>query len=129
MNEYEVLFQEIVEQTKSYSLHWRQLNRRENADLILNATQVVRQFAADFARGGSHYTLLLVEKKDDDALFDPFFQSAPYQRSAPQILVLDDGELITTLTDSMIERAELLRLMGMVERRSDKVRKLFEVKA
>lgn len=129
MNEYEVLFQEIEERTKSQSLHWRQINRRDNADLILNSNLVLRQFTADFTRGENHFALLLVEKKDDQALFDSLFQSSPLQRLEPEILVLDDGELITTLTDSVIDRGAMLRLLDMVEMCSDKVRKLFGARA
>ncbi|WP_296000965.1 hypothetical protein [Rugamonas sp.] len=129
MNEYEALFEEIVERTKSKSLHWRQLNRRDNTEIILNAHLVLRQFTADFARGKYHFTLLLIEKKEDDALFDPLFQISPRQNSEPEILVLDDGELITTLTDSIIDRWAMLRLLDLVETRSDKVRKLFDLNA
>src|SRR5471030_3452762 len=76
MNEYEVLFQEIEEQTKSQSLRWRQINRRDNADLILNSNLILRQFAADFTRGENHFVLLFVEKKDNDALFDSLFEKS-----------------------------------------------------
>jgi hypothetical protein len=37
----------------------------------------------------------------------------------------EDGELITTLTDSVIERRDLMRLADMVEVSSDKANKLF----
>jgi len=124
MNKYEVLFQEIMEQTQAKSLLWRQLNRHENSDLILNSHAVVRQFMADFARGGNSFTLLLVEKKYEESDF-----GFTYYRLAPEVLVLEDGELVTTLTDALIERKYMLRLLGMVQVHNDKARKLFGVGA
>src|SRR5471030_2415580 len=124
MNKYEVLFQEILEQTQTQSLLWRQLNRHENSDLIFNANAVVRQFMADFSRGGNRFTLLLVEKKFEESDF-----GFTYYRLMPEVLVLEDGELVTTLTDTLIERKYLLRLLGMVQVHNDKARKLFDVGA
>ena len=40
-------------------------------------------------------------------------------------MILDEGELISTITDSIVKLAALMRLAQMVEIRSDKMHKLF----
>lgn len=121
MNKYETLFDEILKLTQSRALSWIQTRRAANSELIFNPSSVFRQFTADFPRGDSEFKLLLVEKKYDDPDHD-----FVYQKYAPELLIVDDkGELVTTLTDSVIERANLLRLADMVETRSDKANKLF----
>jgi hypothetical protein len=121
MNKYEALFHEIVELTKLRELQWKQLRRGAHSDLIFNPNLVFRQFSAEFPRGGEDFKLLLVEKKYEDPEHD-----FAYERYAPEVLVMDeDGELITTLTDSVIERRDLMRLADMVEVSSDKANKLF----
>lgn len=122
MNKYEVLFNEIVDLTQSQELSWKQARRHANSELIFNPNSVFRQFTADFPRGDTEFKLLLVEKKYDDPDHD-----FAYERYVPEVLIVDsEGELVTTLTDSVIERANLLRLADMVETRSDKAHKLFE---
>jgi hypothetical protein len=121
MNKYETLFDDIIQQTKSRELHWKQLRRNANSDLIFNPHLVFRQFAADFARGEHNFKLLLIEKKYEDPEHD-----FAYEKYMPEVLVVDDeGELVTTLTDSVIERSDMLRLADMVETRSDKAANLF----
>ena len=39
-----------------------------------------------------------------------------YEKTSPEILVIDDeNELLVTLTDSLIEKSEMLKLMAMLE--------------
>lgn len=122
MNKYETLFDEIINLTQSQELSWKQARRNANSELIFNPNSVFRQFTADFTRGDTEFKLLLVEKKYDDPALD-----FAYERYVPEVLIVDsEGELVTTLTDSVIERANLLRLADMVETRSDKANKLFE---
>ncbi|MET0855567.1 MAG: hypothetical protein ABWY27_02350, partial [Telluria sp.] len=103
------------------TLSWKQLRRHANSELIFNPSLVFRQFSADFPRDGNYFKLLLIEKKYDDPEHD-----FAYEKYAPEVLIVDDeGELVTTLTDSVIERADMLRLADMVETRSDKASKLF----
>ena len=47
----------------------------------------------------------------------------------PEVLVLEDGELVTSLSDGRIERKYVLRLLDMVQVRNDKARKLLDVGA
>jgi hypothetical protein len=121
MNKYEILFAEILKQTKGGDLHWKQSRRQANSDLIFNPGLVFRQFTADFKRAGHEYRLLLVEKKYDDPDHDFAFE-----KYMSELLILDGGELITTLTDSVIERSQLIQLTNIVETNSDKANKLFE---
>lgn len=121
MNKYEALFDAITKQTKAGELKWKQLRRQANSDLIFNPGLVFRQFEAKFSKAGEDFNLLLVEKKYDDPEHDYAFQ-----RYFPELLVVDEaGELVATLTDSLIERTALSRLVDMVEVRSDKANKLF----
>jgi hypothetical protein len=121
MNKYEVLFDEIVSLTRSKALIWKQMPRHANSELIFNPNLVFRQFSADFSRNRTNFKLLLIEKKIDDPEHD-----FAYERRAPEVLVVDEaGELVTTLTDSVIERTDMLRLADMVETGSDKASKLF----
>lgn len=122
MNKYETLFDEIINQTQSQVLSWKQARRHANSELIFNPSSVFRQFTADFTRGDTTFKLLLVEKKYDDPAHD-----FAYEKYVPEVVIVDnEGELVTTLTDSVIERTNLLRLADMVESRSDKANKLFE---
>jgi uncharacterized lipoprotein YehR (DUF1307 family) len=121
MNKYEVLFDEILKQTEMRTLKWKQLRRYANTDLIFDAQKVFRQYEADFARGGYSFKIVLVEKKYDMEDVDFTFDERKLQ-----LLVLDeDGELITTLTDAVIDPKKMLRLAGMVETRNDGAGKLF----
>jgi len=120
MNKYEALFNIILMQTKSGELKWSQLRRNANSDLIFNPNLVFRQFSATLIREGGDYTLLLVEKKYDDP-----DQDLAYEKYQSELLVVDEGELVATLSDSVIDPSKLMRLANMVETRSDKARKLF----
>lgn len=122
MNKYELLFDEIVKQTKSGKLHWKQVRRGSNSDLIFNPNLVFRQFETTFDRGGNEFKILLLERKFEDPEHD-----FVYEKYIPELLVIDeDGELIATLTDSLIERADMIRLANAVETKSDKAKKLFD---
>lgn len=121
MNKYEKLFVEILKKTKDGSLHWKQLRRHANSELIFNANHVFRQFSASFERGDETYVLFLIEKKYSDPAFD--FEFDKYR---PEILIVDEhGELVTTLTDSVIELQDMIRLADLVEASSDKSANLF----
>ncbi|MGC4077986.1 MAG: hypothetical protein QM702_13345 [Rubrivivax sp.] len=122
MNKYEALFDEILRKTRNGKLHWKQIRRGSNAELIFNPNLVYRQFATNFERSGNQFKLLLLEKKFDDPEHD-----FVYEKYLPEILVVDeDGELIATLSDSLIERSEMIRLASLVETKSDKASKLFD---
>jgi hypothetical protein len=120
MNKYEKLFAEIYSQTKAGTLKWKQLRRQANSDLIFNPNLVWRQFAADFERDENAFTIILVEKKYDDPDFD-----FAYEKYSPELLVVDDGELVATISDSIIERTDMIRLANLIEIKSDKAKKLF----
>lgn len=120
MNKYEVLFEEIEKGTRSGTIKWKQLRRTANADIVFNSNLVFRQFSAEFSRGKNDFTLLLLEKKYEDPEHD-----FVYEKYQLELLVVDAGELVVTLTESVIERQQLIRLVDTVERRSDRANKLF----
>jgi hypothetical protein len=120
MNKYEKFFNEILNETRDGILKWRQLNKRENSEVIFNAHLVFRQFSTQLVRGDSEYTVLLVEKKyldpDDDFFLDKY---------TLELLVLEQGELITCITESVIEKKDMIKLVDFVKTKSDKANKLF----
>jgi hypothetical protein len=120
MNKYERLFNEILDGTRDGRLKWKQLNRRANADVIFNPNLVFRQFSAELKRDDSEFTVLFVEKKYEDPDFD-----FPLERYTPELLVLEEGELVTNITDSIVGRGEMRKLADLVETRSDKATRLF----
>lgn len=71
-------------------------------------------------RDDEEYTVLFVEKKSPEPDYDYL------EKYWPEVLVLDDGELIASLNDSIIERQNLINLMELVESKSDKAKKLFK---
>jgi len=120
MNKYEELFREIANATRHGVMQWRQVKRGDNYEIVFNPNSVFRQFASTLRRGRTDYKVLLVEKKIEDPDHD-----FSYQRYAPEILIVDEGELVATLTDSIIDIGNLISFAGLVESQSDKARKLF----
>jgi len=120
MNKYEMLFKEILDRTRDGKLKWKQLNKRANSEVIFNPNLVFRQFSSQLIRDDTEYELLLVEKKfvdpDDDFLLD---------RYALELLILEQDELVTCMTESVIERKDMMKLVDLVETKSDKAKKLF----
>jgi hypothetical protein len=120
MNKYESLFRDILRGTRDRKVRWKQLRRTANTHLIFNPAGVFRQYEARLERGDEEYTLLFVEKKYEDPEHD-----FVYEKYAPELLVVDEGELIVTLSDSVIQRSDLIALSELIEERSDKASKLF----
>ena len=120
MNKYEKLFNEILDATGDGKLKWRQLNKRENSEVIFNAYLVFRQFSSQLIKGDSEYTVLLVEKKFVDHEVFPLDD-----KYTLELLVLEQGELITCITESVIEKKDMIKLVDIVETKSDKAKKLF----
>jgi hypothetical protein len=83
MNKYETLFADILKQTKSGLLKWKQLRRYENSEIIFNPNIVFRQFKSVLTLGNYKYTLLLIEKKYDDPEYDFAFE-----KYALEVLIL-----------------------------------------
>jgi len=122
MNKYEELFDSIYKQTKNNQLKWKQLKKSANADVIFNPNLVFRQFAATYIKNEDEFEVVFIEKKFDDPEHD-----YAYERYASEIIVLDeDNELIATLTDSVIERGDMLKLAELIEQKSDRAKKLFD---
>lgn len=120
MNKYEELFEDIHEKTNSDQINWRQVSRRANAELVFNPDTVFRQYRGQYTKDDERYTLVFVEKKFDDPLYDFSFQA--YK---PEILILDEhDDLILTLNDAIVEKSDLIDLMQSIEEKSDRAKKL-----
>lgn len=120
MNKYEKLFSEILSLTKNGDLNWKQLKRHQNSELIFNPNLIWKQYSGELLRDGNTFTIILVEKKSEDPEFD-----FAYEKYTPELLIVDDGELIATINDSVIEKSDMIKLANLVETKSDKARKLF----
>jgi len=120
MNKYEKLFDDILNKTKLGVLEWRQLRKDANSDVIFNVNVVWRQYSTTIERNTHSFTILLVEKKYDDPEFD-----LAYEKYRSELLVLDEGELVTTLDDSTVSATDIAKLISVVETKSDKAKRLF----
>lgn len=121
MNKYEKLFNDIVKKTQSNDIEWKQTSRSSHSDLIFNPDMTFRQYTGQYKKGDETYEVVFVEKKYDDPVHD-----FAYQAYKPEVLVIEDNELLVTLTDSLIEKSDLIELVQKIEEKSDKAKKLFE---
>lgn len=119
MNKYEELYKEILTETRSGQMSWKQERKDAYPNVVLNSNYVRRLFSANFQRDGDDYVVLLTEKKYEDPEFDLAFE-----RFKIELLVLDEGELIIALDDSTID---VSTLADLVETKSDRARKLFRM--
>lgn len=122
MNKYEKLFSEIFEKTKKNEIEWRQINKSAHSDLIFNPDMVFRQYSGKLKKGDNAYEVIFVEKKADDPVHDFAFQ-----RYIPEIIIVDENnELLVTITDSIIEKDDMISLSKAIEEKNDRIKKLFE---
>jgi hypothetical protein len=120
MNKYEKLFEEIVNKTKDNKIAWRQSSKTAHADLIFNPDMVYRQYSGELSKDGETYNVVFVEKKADDPVHD-----FAYQRYMPEIMIIDSkNELLLTLTDSVIDKGDMINLVKEIEEKNDRTRKL-----
>lgn len=122
MNKYEKLFAEIAEKTEKNEIEWKQVKKSAHADLIFNSDMVFRQYSGELKKGNDTYEVVFLEKKTDDPVHD-----FAYQRYIPEIMIIDDkNELLVTITDSVIEKDDMLGLVQAIEEKNDRVKKLFD---
>lgn len=119
MNKYEKLFQEIYKMTKDGSITWKLISKDSNAQIVFNSNLVFRQFESKMVKNEDEYKILFVEKKAIEPDYDYL------EKYWPEVLILNDGELIASLGDSIIEKSELISLVELIESKSDKAKKLF----
>lgn len=122
MNKYEKLFSEIAEKTKKNEIKWKQIRKSAHADLIFNPDMVYRQYSGELKKGSDTYEVVFIEKKTDDPIHDFAFQ-----RYMPEIMIIDDkNELLVTITDSVIEKDDMIALVQAINEKNDRVKKLFD---
>ncbi|QOJ24799.1 MAG: hypothetical protein HRU78_15065 [Gammaproteobacteria bacterium] len=122
MNKYEKLFAEIAKKTEKNEIEWKQVKKSAHADLIFNPDMVFRQYSGELKKGNDTYEVVFLEKKTDDPVHD-----FAYQRYIPEIMIIDDkNELLVTITDSVIEKDDMLGLLQDIEEKNDRVKKLFD---
>lgn len=120
MNKYEELFGDIYNKTTSGEIKWKQIRKDAHSDLIFNPDLSFRQYAGTYNKGNDKYEVIFVEKKADDPEHD-----FVYQKYMPEILIIDESnELLVTLTDSVIDKGQMIDLVNEIEQKNDKVKKL-----
>lgn len=120
MNKYEELFEDISDKTASGEIKWRQIRKDAHSDLIFNSDMSFRQYSGKYKKNEDTYEVVFVEKKADDPEHD-----FVYQKYMPEILIIGEGnELLVTLTDSVIDRGQMINLVREIEETNDKVKKL-----
>ena len=119
MNQYETLLHDIVEQTKTGQIQWTRIPRRVNAELSVNPTGVFPEFSAQFAKGDDIFTLLLREKT-----YGPAHSEHLSGNYVPEVLIVDNGEVLVSLSDWLVPRADLIGLMRLVDTTTPNVNKL-----
>lgn len=122
MNKYEKLFKDIVNKTSSGDIVWQQTSKNAHSDLIFNPDMTFRQYSGKYKKGDNTYNVVFVEKKYDDPV-----HNFVYQSYKPEILIVDENnELLVTLTDSIIEKTDLINLVKEIEEKNDRTKKLFD---
>lgn len=119
MNRYELLFKEIVDQTDAGLIRWKEVGRRADIEIFYRHGEVFGQFEAEFSRGAAKYQLILVERMVEDLERD-------FPKYVPEVLVMDQGEILATLSDAVIDRRELLQFAKTVRGLSEYHNRLFD---
>jgi len=112
MNNYETLFDEVLAVTRSERLGWKQIGRKDNADIILNPHLVIRQFSTAFHRRGVVLTLLLLERRHLYNEEDFFIERLEGRRA--ELLVLANNELVVNFTEMSVRLARMMELLDLV---------------
>lgn len=119
MNRYELLFKEIADQTDAGLIRWKEVGRRADIEIFYRHGEVFGQFEAEFSRGAAKYQLILVERMVEDLERD-------FPKYVPEVLVMDQGEILATLSDAVIDRRELLQFAKTVRGLSEYHNRLFD---
>ena len=125
MNPYLKLYDEVMGQSRDGTLHWRQIGRGDNADIILDSLSVMRQFETAFQRYGINYKLLCVEKRlyvEEDLFLGT-------EESVGELLVVRDGELVDRLAEPSLGWYRLQCMANEIALLADKASRLYEAPA
>jgi len=119
MSKYRDLFEDIRSKTRSNILKWQLISKNAYSDIIYNPNLVFRIFETIYSKDETNFTVLFIEKKYED----PEWEFA-YDKYIAEILFLEEGELVLTLNDDIIDRSDLIGLVKNIETRTDKAKKL-----
>lgn len=122
-DKYQTLHRKLFRLTKEGALQWRQVERSLNAELLLNAASVIRQFETTWAHLGHRYVLRLVEKRKT-IIEHPLLGLE--EIAVFELLILENGELIEKLDASSLSEFEMLWLATAIKHRSESSAPLFE---
>lgn len=122
LSKYQTLLRELIKLTREGELHWHQVDRHSNAEVILNANSVMRQYKCTWVREGRPYMLALVEKKRT-VIEHPLI--GPEEEETAELLILEHGELLDTLDTSNLHWIELRWLAATVRHHCGKSAEFF----
>ncbi len=124
MDQYDRIIDDVRRKTDDEVVRWKVVNADRHSDILLNSYRVVRAFHADYTVGVNKYDLLFVQRKinpDDD--FGDYSEGYAFELF---VLDDDDGEIVFTLREGVVDRDDLLRLSGSIEAHNDRAKRFFE---
>lgn len=122
MDRFDRVMHDVLRKTDDREILWRVVDAGRYSGILLNVNRIIRAFLAEYLVGLETYNLLFLERKID--LRDEFgeFEEA----ISLELLVLDkDGQIVLHLYDGIVERADLLRLSGLIDDRNDRTSQFF----
>jgi hypothetical protein len=123
MDRYDRIIRDIQQRTDDEAIHWKVVNVDRYSSVLMNTFRVIRAFAADYPVGEKKYDLLFVERKVD--YHDDFGDST--EGYGFELVVLDeDGQLVLSLYEGVVDRDDLLKLSGLIDEHNDRVKGFFE---
>lgn len=123
MDKYNRIIHDVQCKTEDEAIRWKLVNADRYAGILLNTIRVIRAFSADYPIGKKNFTLLYVERKVDT--HDDFGDSS--EKYGFELFVLDqDGQIVLSLYEGLVDRDDLLRLSGLIDEHNDKVKDFFE---
>ena len=122
MDRYNRILDDIRRKTDDEVICWKVVNADRYSDVLLNPHRVIRAFLAPYNIGGKTYNLLFVERKTDfHDDFDPLTEGFGYDL----FILDDDGQIVVSLYEGVVDRDDLLRLSGLIDEHNDRAQNFF----
>jgi hypothetical protein len=120
MDQFDRIIFDIRRKTSDEELDWKIVPPASVSRIVLNPDRVVRAYSADYPVQERIYPLVFVERRVE--LFDGY--SSPYESLDFEVFVLDsdDGEVVLTLYDGVVDRDDLVKLSGLIKTHNDRAK-------
>lgn len=122
-DQYEQTLQRLVIETEEGMLKWETVRPSIYERIIANVDTVVRAFKTQLKLKEKVYHVVVVEKKD----FTNDHFGSYFERLSFEVYVLNHKEeFIFPIYEGLVDRDDLLRLIGAISDASDQTREFFE---